>query len=243
MFQPQPWHVGAVPITEDEAIDNALSAYLAAAAKPFDLGVYANKARSTGVSAVGLIALEHLLAPMWQAQPVGRLGTSQLQRRIAIMCDDNAGLNSSTWGNNFFAKWAAVQICVMMSHVRRVMASTQRYKEACDGLTEEERVRFDGLMHACSTGLPAASDAPPDEPREKKPRRELKVQVSVDETGFPRLSCLADMEVEEKMEQSEDEEEDDGVEQSEDEEEEEEMEQIEPGTQEEPSNDLGKDVT
>ena len=125
-----PWHLGTVPATADVAIDRVLADWVKSQQDPFNFGMYAKKARSTAVCAVGLVALRHLIVPLFQAQPAGRYTSTQLQCRIDVLLENSGTLNTSEFPNKFMAKWASVQICVMLAHVRRVQNSTKRYQEA-----------------------------------------------------------------------------------------------------------------
>ena len=184
-------NVGSVPPTEDNDIDGCLMHYVTTTNDPFDYGSYNALNRSKAVIAEGLLQSSELIVGLFNVQPQGRFCPEQLKRRICKMVDDNNALNTSSFNNVHFSRWAACQMSVMLAHTRRVMRNDTRYQQAVSSLEPEERQRFDEFLTNCQwtkdsqETQASSSDLPP-----PKRCRKLKFNVSTDSQGYPRMSSI-----------------------------------------------------
>eukprot|EP00974_Lingulodinium_polyedra_P049349 4742693-Lingulodinium_polyedra.AAC.1 len=74
-----------------------------------------------------------------------------MQQCLRALVERDATLNTSKLSSEDFARWASVQISVMLAHTRRVQCCTLRYQQALSSLPETSQASFDQLMHDCSS--------------------------------------------------------------------------------------------
>ena len=183
-----------VPIVCQDSLTNVLENHVkeVGVSVAFFFGAYEYLGRSQAVHAAGLKFNEKLLWNLIRLAPSGEIKISQFKAALLIILKKFPQLNKTHLDSELWAGFKGDKMSVMFAHIRRYKVDIVRQRQALSKATNEDRESIDCLadllqLKEAAAFSPVSSGASVSSATPVKKNRELKREVSLDESGYPRM--------------------------------------------------------